>query len=144
MSDERVPIFSASKSDFRLDWFSGRGAGGQHRNKHQNCLRLTHIQTGIQTTGQEERDRPSNQRSAFRKMVVLLTQHWLGEQRRLRWPGSDETIRVYHEPDNRVQDQASGLRRTYSEVVGKRDLSEMVDARRDAKLTAALSPTGKG
>ena len=45
-------IFQATKKDFKLDWFSGSGAGGQHRNKHQNCLRLTHIPSGITVTSQ--------------------------------------------------------------------------------------------
>lgn len=33
--------------DFRVEWYSGSGAGGQHRNKHQNSCRLTHIPTGL-------------------------------------------------------------------------------------------------
>lgn len=129
---ERETFFSARRSDFRLDWYSGSGAGGQHRNKHQNCLRLTHIPTGITTTGQEERDRPANQKSAFRKMVPLLVKHYLGKQARERFPGNPETIRTYHAVDNRVVDHASGLRRQYSDVVESRDLSEMIDARREA------------
>lgn len=32
---------------FRLEWFSGQGAGGQHRNKHQNSARLIHLPTGL-------------------------------------------------------------------------------------------------
>lgn len=39
-------------SEFRIEWYSGTGAGGQHRNKHQNSCRLTHIQTGIVATAQ--------------------------------------------------------------------------------------------
>ena len=133
----RELIFQATKKDFRLDWFSGSGAGGQHRNKHQNCLRLTHIPTGIMTTGQTERDRPSNLRKAFAKMVPLLVKHWMGEQRRERWPSNPKTIRTYHEPDNRVMDHASGLQRPYSLVVSKRDLSAMIEARKRALLAAA-------
>ena len=132
---ERTPIHSATRKDFRVDWFSGRGAGGQYRNKHQNCVRITHIKTGITTTGQEARDRPTNFRVAFRKMADLLVKHWLGEDRRARWPGNPETIRAYHGVDNRVLDKASGLRQTYSEVVGAGNLGAMIDARRLAMLT---------
>ena len=33
-------LFHAERKDFRIDYFSGTGAGGQYRNKHQNCVRL--------------------------------------------------------------------------------------------------------
>ena len=38
--------------DFKIEWYSGTGAGGQHRNKHQNSCRLTHILTGEIVTAQ--------------------------------------------------------------------------------------------
>lgn len=46
-----------TKKDFKLEWFSGTGAGGQYRNKHQNCCRITHIESGLTCTGQTQRDR---------------------------------------------------------------------------------------
>ena len=140
---EREKLFSATKKDFRLNWFSGSGAGGQHRNKHQNCLRLTHIPTGITVTAQTERDRPSNQRNAFRRLADLLVAHWLGDQRKARYGAGDETVRTYHEPDNRVTDHASGKRQTYGEVVDKCDIAEMVDARRFAMAKAFLTEEGR-
>lgn len=42
---------SWTKDDFDIDWFSGSGAGGQHRNKHQNCVRLKDKETGITCVG---------------------------------------------------------------------------------------------
>jgi protein subunit release factor A len=130
----RELIFSAGPKDFRIDYFSGTGAGGQYRNKHQNCVRMTHIATGIVTTGQTERDRPSNLRNAFRKMAALLVKHYVGEERKARWRGNQDTIRTYHEPDNRVVDHLSGHQQEYRTVVDKRALSEMIDVRRDAML----------
>ena len=38
--------------DLRIEWYSGTGAGGQHRNKHQNSCRITHLPTGIVATAQ--------------------------------------------------------------------------------------------
>ena len=38
--------------DCEIEWFSGRGAGGQHRNKHQNCCRLRHKATGLTESAQ--------------------------------------------------------------------------------------------
>ncbi len=40
------------ESDLRIEWYSGTGAGGQHRNKHQNSCRITHIPTGTVATAQ--------------------------------------------------------------------------------------------
>lgn len=39
-------------SDLKIEWYSGTGAGGQHRNKHQNSCRITHIPTGEVATAQ--------------------------------------------------------------------------------------------
>jgi len=65
----RELLFSLTKKDFEVQWFSGTGAGGQHRNKHQNCCRLYHPASGVRTTGQSNRDRIANQREAFTNMV---------------------------------------------------------------------------
>jgi peptide chain release factor 1 len=43
---------SIKDSDLRIEWYSGTGAGGQHRNKHQNSCRITHIPTGTVATAQ--------------------------------------------------------------------------------------------
>lgn len=62
-------LFSVTKKDFDINYFSGTGAGGQHRNKHQNCVRLKHLESGIITTGQNHRDRKANLKDAFNSMV---------------------------------------------------------------------------
>jgi len=62
-------LFSITKKDLKITWFSGKGAGGQHRNKHQNCCRIKHSETGIIVTGQEERSREQNLKNAFRRLV---------------------------------------------------------------------------
>jgi len=91
----------------RIDFFSGTEAGGQYRNKHQNCVQMIHIATGIMTVGQEQHSREQNMRDAFRKMTSLLVDRVRGDQRKARWPATDETVRIYHEPDNRVVDHLS-------------------------------------
>lgn len=126
---ERELVFSATKKDFRVEWFSGKGAGGQHRNKHQNCCRLIHIESGLSQTGQESRERSANLRAAFRRLAPRLVAHYVSEDKRERY-ASTETIRTYHEPDNRVKDYASGLVLPYKQTVGRGDLSRLIDARR--------------
>lgn len=53
--------------EFRLEWFSGTGKGGQYRNKHQNCCRLIHPPTGLIQTA-TDRERESNLRFALAEM----------------------------------------------------------------------------
>jgi protein subunit release factor A len=84
-----------TKNDFSIDWFSGSGAGGQHRNKHQNCCRITHIETGLTGVGQNSRSRVENQEEAFRilvrKLLVALDQN---PEKPRNW--SSDVVRTYH------------------------------------------------
>ena len=50
--DESTPKIKVSDADLKIEWYSGTGAGGQHRNKHQNSCRITHIPSGILATAQ--------------------------------------------------------------------------------------------
>lgn len=65
----REKLFSLTKKDFEIHWFSGTGAGGQHRNKHQNCCRLYHPASGVRVTGQSNRDRVANQKEALNNLI---------------------------------------------------------------------------
>ena len=62
-------LFSITKNDLTITYFSGTGSGGQHRNKHQNCVRIKHNETGIIVTGQSHRERKSNISEAFHNLV---------------------------------------------------------------------------
>ena len=62
-------IFSITKKDFDITYFNGTGNGGQHRNKHKNCVRLKHLETGIMTVGQSERSLKQNLKRAFKQLV---------------------------------------------------------------------------
>jgi peptide chain release factor 1 len=71
-------LFSVTKKDFDVTWFSGTGSGGQYRNKHQNCCRIVHKESGAIGTGQSQRDRLSNQKEAFNNVVASdKFQKWL-------------------------------------------------------------------
>ena len=62
-------LFSISKKDFKIEFFSGTGKGGQYRNKHQNCVRLHHPDSGVLVTGQSHRERQANLREAFNNLI---------------------------------------------------------------------------
>lgn len=58
------PPSTEIEEDFKVEWFSGGGAGGQHRNKHQNCCRVTHIPSGL-TEVRQGRKRSANLSAAL-------------------------------------------------------------------------------
>ena len=62
-------LFSVTKNDLEVDWFSGTGCGGQYRNKHQNCCRIRHKDSGAIATGQSQRDRISNLKEAMENLI---------------------------------------------------------------------------
>ncbi len=62
-------LFSVTKNDLEVDWFSGTGCGGQYRNKHQNCCRIRHKDSGVIATGQSQRDRVSNLKEAMENLT---------------------------------------------------------------------------
>lgn len=99
---------SYSRKDFELTWFSGTGKGGQNRNKHQNCCRIKHIETGIIAVGQNGRDREENQKAAFHRLVgKLMALDDVKPERR----ATKEIVRTYHFEDNRVTDHSTGLKK---------------------------------
>lgn len=122
-----MPKIQLTDKDFKIEWFSGQGAGGQHRNKHQNCCRITHIESGITVNGTESRSRETNKAAAYKELAKRLTIWYNKPQER---EISDEVIRTYHAERNEVKDHASGLRQPYKQVVLGGDLGEMIEARR--------------
>lgn len=129
-----VEEFCYAKKDFKVEWFSGTGPGGQNRNKVQACVRITHLPSGLAATGQRDRSRTTNFRNAFNDLGAKL-KPWIEAQIRKQSPALKkvtETIRTYHYADNRVVDHASGYRIAASELDKK--FGELVDARRAAIL----------
>ena len=117
--------FPLTKKDFKLEWFSDTGAGGQHRNKHMNCCRITHIASGIKAQGTESRSRVGNQRTAFNRLAKLLIAKTKVKKERRQ---DTKTIRNYHAVRNEVHDKRSGLKQSYRKVVIGGDLSDMIES----------------
>lgn len=57
--------------DFKIEWFSGTGAGGQHRNRTKNCVRIIHIPSGIKQECQGK-SRKNNLRDAKKTLIKTL------------------------------------------------------------------------
>ena len=107
-----------AETDFRIEWFSGTGKGGQHRNKKQNCCRVTHLPTGI-TEARQGRKRESNLREAKQAILKQLDRAQRNEVAqtvaaiRKNQVGSGmraDKIRTYRIQDDTVTDHQSGKR----------------------------------
>ena len=115
--------------DIKIEWFSGTGKGGQHRNKHANCCRVTCLVTGLKAQGTESRSREQNKRVAIERLESRIRSHFAVKKERRT---TSEVIRTYHAVRNDVRDHLSGFHQTYKEVVIDRDISKMIEERRKA------------
>lgn len=104
--------------DYRLDRFSASGPGGQHVNKTQSAVRLTHLATGIVVQCQDEKSQHKNLAKALRVLKTRLYELKRREEesrraseRRSKIGSGDrsERIRTYNFPDNRVTDHRINL-----------------------------------
>jgi peptide chain release factor 1 len=114
-----------SKDDFEVEWFSGSGAGGQHRNKTQNCARITHLPTGIVESAQC-RSRDQSYKEAMTQLLKRLQhadKHITASAQsveRKRQMGSGERgdkIRTYRFQDDIATDHRSGKKVNLSKVL---------------------------
>jgi len=105
---------SYTRRDFEVQWFSGTGPGGQHRNKHQNCCRIIHRESGLRASSTRHRERQANLRAAFHRLAGLLLAAEAGEAERR---SGNEVVRTYHFERGEVIDHGSGLRSTTSRVM---------------------------
>lgn len=102
-------LFSITKKDFDIQWFSGSGAGGQHRNKHQNCCRLIHKESGLMAIGQDQRSQKDNLTNAFKRLVNKQEfQNWLKIK-------SSGKVLDEHEIENKIDQEMKNIKVEYLE-----------------------------
>lgn len=115
---EQLEEITINPSDLRVDTFRASGAGGQHINKTDSAIRLTHIPTGIVVECQDQRSQHKNRARAMSLLQARLVndeadkQHAeQSESRRLQVGSGDrsERIRTYNFPQGRVTDHRINL-----------------------------------
>lgn len=115
---EAVDEITIEKSDLRIDTYRASGAGGQHINKTDSAVRLTHLPTGIVVECQDERSQHKNKARAMSllqaKLLSQAQDKLVNEQaetrRNLIGSGDrSEKIRTYNFPDGRVTDHRINL-----------------------------------
>jgi peptide chain release factor 1 len=113
------------ESDLKVEWYSGTGAGGQHRNKHQNSCRLTHIPTGVVVTAQcRSRQNSFNEamqtlqnridnevKSQYNNHIAINRKSQVGTGMR------GDKIRTYRFQDDSVQDHITGKRSKVKKIM---------------------------
>ncbi|WP_296879832.1 peptide chain release factor 1 [Thomasclavelia sp.] len=107
-----------NKNDLRIDTYRASGAGGQHINKTDSAVRITHLPTGIVAASQDGRSQHDNKDKAMKALVARIYDYYQQQQneqvdseRKSKVGTGDraEKIRTYNYPQNRVTDHRIGL-----------------------------------
>jgi len=133
--------------DLKVDTYRSSGAGGQHINKTESAIRITHIPTGIIVACQEERSQVKNRDKAMKMLKSKLYNLYqtqadkeLSQKRKAQVGTGDrsERIRTYNYPQGRVTDHRIGFTvYTLTEYLNG-DIDEMIEALTIADQTAKL------
>jgi peptide chain release factor 1 len=139
-------------SDIRIDLFCAGGAGGQHVNKTESAVRMTHLPTGLVAVCQDERSQQRNREKCFATLKARILDHKRREEEaklgadRLSLRGSgdrSERIRTYNFPQNRVTDHRIDLTLYSLDRVIDGELAPLLDALAshdlDERLACALN-----
>ncbi len=104
--------------DLRIDTYRASGAGGQHINKTDSAVRITHIPTGIVAASQDGRSQHDNKDKAMKALITKIYDKFqqeqeaaIGSERKSKIGSGDraEKIRTYNYPQNRVTDHRIGF-----------------------------------
>ena len=134
MEDVDVEIL---EKDLRIDTYRSGGAGGQHVNRTDSAVRLTHLPTGVVVACQDERSQVQNRAKAMKILRARLYDLYATEQssklaadRKSQVGTGDrsERIRTYNFPQNRLTDHRAGLTLYKLELIVQGDLDELLDA----------------
>jgi peptide chain release factor 1 len=113
---EELTSSSIPESDLKVEWYSGTGAGGQHRNKHQNSCRITHIPSSLVATAQTrsrqnsyalaiqniQKELDTDAKRQYNNNIASTRKDQVGTGMR------GDKIRTYRFQDDRVQDHLTG------------------------------------
>ena len=133
--------------DLRIDTFRSSGAGGQHINKTESAIRITHLPTGLVVECQDERSQHKNKDKAMRVLRSRLLEQQQAAQAdaiaadRSAQVGSgdrSERIRTYNFPQGRVTDHRIGLTLYQLPAILNGGLDPLIDALTTAESTSEL------
>ena len=135
------------EKDIRIDLFCAGGAGGQHVNKTESAVRMTHLPTGLVAVCQDERSQIRNREKCLATLKARILDFKRREEEakvgasRLTLRGSgdrSEKIRTYNFPQNRLTDHRIGLTLYALDRIVDGDLDELLEALRSNDLDERL------
>ena len=146
--------FHIDPGDLKIDTFRSSGAGGQHINKTESAIRITHLPTGVVVECQDERSQYKNKDRAMQILRTRLYEAELAKQnaaiaaqRRSQVGSGDrsERIRTYNFPQGRVTDhRLTGDNKNFAiDYVINGGLDPIVDALTTAEQAAKLAEAGE-
>lgn len=139
-------------SELRIDTYRASGAGGQHVNKTESAIRITHIPTGVVVTCQDEKSQHKNKSKALKVLKARLldlaqrAQHEERTDERRAMVGTgdrSERIRTYNYPQGRVTDHRIGLTLYKLNDVMNGEVEVVIDPVRAHAQAAALEAQKK-
>ena len=142
--------FKLDLNDLKIDTYRSSGAGGQHVNKTESAIRITHLPTGLVVECQDERSQYKNKdramqilRSKLYEMEQAKQNAAVAAERKSQIGSGDrsERIRTYNFPQNRVTDhRLSGDNKNFNiDRILSGDLDELIDALGSADQAAKLA-----
>ena len=143
-----VQDINIDKNDLRVDTFRASGAGGQHVNKTDSAVRLTHIPTGLVVECQDGRSQHKNKEKALSLLAAKLKQQEIDDQqesiaseRKILVGTGDrsEKIRTYNFPQGRMTDHRIKLTQHNLDQIMDGDIKEICDALLAENQLAMLS-----
>lgn len=124
-------------ADLEIDTYRASGAGGQHINKTESAIRITHKPSGIVVTCQDQRSQHKNKDKAMKvlrsKLYEIAQQQQnseVAQERKLQVGTGDrsERIRTYNYPQGRMTDHRIGLTLYKLEEILEGDMDDIIDA----------------
>ncbi len=140
-------------ADLRVDTFRASGAGGQHVNKTDSAVRITHLPTGVVVECQDDRSQHRNREKAMKVLAARLKDQQVqemqaqeAEQRKSLVGTGDrsERIRTYNFPQGRITDHRINLTMHKLNLVMEGDLDELVQALLNEHQAAQLAALAEG
>ena len=148
---EEVEI-EINPADLQIDTYRAGGAGGQHVNKTESAIRITHIPTGLIVECQDERSQYKNKDKAMKVLRSRLYERMVSEQneaiageRKAQVGTGDrsERIRTYNFPQGRMTDHRIGLTLYKLDQIMNGDIDDIVDALITYYRTEMLKQSGE-